>query len=121
MASRNVRPKKQHTLIYEFQIWESHPTGKTRVVAELGHSLSLSRLCWAKSLVEGLLDHREAEVVPPMGTVENDAVALRLDDFLEDQLLFLAHDPMRAAVVAVGDDIAGLQVSEQLGQRDRRL
>src|SRR3954454_20423485 len=47
-------------------------------------------------------DHPEAEMVSPMRAVEDDAVALRLDHLLQHELLFLAHDAVGAAVIAVG-------------------
>ena len=56
-----------------------------------------------------------------MRAIEDDAVALRFDDFLEDQLFFLAHDTVCARVIAVGDDVARLHVGEQLRQWDRRV
>jgi hypothetical protein len=45
-------------------------------------------------LVERLLDPRKAEVVSAMRAIEDDAVALRFDDFLEDQLFFLCRTLM---------------------------
>ena len=74
-----------------------------------------------KALVERLLDHRKAEVVSAMRAIEDDAVALRFDDLLEDQLFLLAHDAVCAAMIAVGDDVARLHVGEQLRQWDRRV
>src|SRR5581483_12008782 len=74
-----------------------------------------------KALVERLFDHAEVEVVPAVGAVEDDAVALRLDHFLEHELFFLAHDAVGAAVIAVGDDVARCHLGENLGQRNRRI
>ena len=59
--------------------------------------------------------------LPAVGAVEDDPVPLRLDDLLQHQLLFRPHDAVGAAVIAVGDDVAGRHLGEDVGQRDRRV
>ena len=50
--------------------------------------LKVSRDCVGqKALVERFLDHRKAEMASAMRAIEDDAVALRFDDLLEDQSL----------------------------------
>ena len=74
-----------------------------------------------EALIQRLLDHPEIEVAAAVRAVEDDARALRLDHLLQHELLFLPHDAVVAAVIAVGDDVAGYHVLDERRQRDGRI
>ena len=122
---RRRRRRPPHDLIQRHAEMQQFRHGRGQVpdrpARRAGHRQVGRDRVGQETLVQRLLDHAEVEMVPPMRAIEDDAGALRLDHFLQQELLLLPHDAVRAAVIAVRDDVARLHMLDQVGQRDRRV
>ena len=72
------------------------------------------------TLVEGRLRHVEAEVLPPVGGVEEHPSLLGIDD-LGDHSPIVVQNPARVAGEQVRDDVPGLQQRQQVARYSRPI